>query len=95
MMASHKKPKPPAPVVPGAPAGKVGPLERKTTIEALGYSALGMLVMGVKLISQFANTGNVSDMLTTGGYTGGVGLIVIGITVILKAKYSNNTAKRL
>src|SRR6187551_2549231 len=88
-----KKTEPKEPVA-GLPVGKIGPYERKKTLSAVGYSALGMAIMGIKLIAGFANTQNVSDMLTNGTYTGGIGLVIIGFAVILKNRFTNNTNKK-
>ncbi len=92
MIPRHRKPKQP---VPGKPAGQIGSFEIKQTATRVGYTGLGMVLMAVKLIAQFANTQNVSDMLTSSGYFGGVGLMVIGACVIIAKRMTNNTGKRL
>ncbi len=87
--------KPPKHPDPGCPAGKIGRFEIKQTATRVGYTGLGMVLMAVKLIAQFANTQNVSDMLTSSGYFGGVGLMIIGACVIVVKRMSNNSGKRL
>lgn len=83
----------PKTAVAGKPAGQIGKYEIKQTASRVGYTALGMVFMAVKLIAQFANTQNVGDMITTGGYWGGAGLMVIGFCVMLVKRMSNNTNK--
>ncbi len=91
-MKVRRKPRPP---VHGCPAGVVGPYERKKATSAVGWTFVGMVIMGAKLIAQFANPANVGDMLTNGTYTGGVGLVIVGLAVILKNRFTNNVGKKL